>query len=74
MREQEIGNVDASVEPNPRPFRSESPISFRVTPEWLEALDGWRKQQAVRPSRTAVIVAAVEQFIASQKKGNSVGQ
>jgi hypothetical protein len=47
-------------------FRIESPISLRVSAEWLEALDRWRDQQPVKPSRTAVIVTAVEQFIASQ--------
>jgi hypothetical protein len=47
------------------PFRIESPISFRVSAEWLEALDRWRENQPVKPSRTAVIVTAVEQFIAS---------
>ena len=46
--------------------RTDSPISLRVSPEWLEALDRWREQQPVRPSRTAVIVAAVELFIASR--------
>jgi hypothetical protein len=48
-------------------FRIESPISLRVSAEWLEALDKWREKQLVKPSRTAVIVTAVEQFIASQK-------
>jgi hypothetical protein len=53
-------------------FRMESPISLRVSAEWLEALDRWRDEQPVKPSRTAVIVTAVEQFIASQaqKAGN----
>jgi hypothetical protein len=45
--------------------RTDSPISFRVSSDWLEALDKWREEQPVRPSRTAVIVAAVEFFIAS---------
>ena len=47
-------------------FRIESPISLRVSVEWLEALDRWREDQPVKPSRSAVIVTAVEQFIASQ--------
>jgi hypothetical protein len=47
-------------------FRIESPISLRVSAEWLEALDKWREEQPVKPSRTAVIVTAVTQFIASQ--------
>jgi hypothetical protein len=38
-----------------------------VTPDWLAALDDWREKQMVKPSRTAVILAAVEQFIASPK-------
>jgi hypothetical protein len=55
-------------------FRIESPISLRVSAEWLEALDRWRDEQPVKPSRTAVIVTAVEQFIASQaqKAGHEV--
>jgi hypothetical protein len=55
-------------------FRIESPISLRVSAEWLAALDRWRDEQPVKPSRTAVIVTAVEQFIASQtqKAGNGV--
>jgi hypothetical protein len=53
-------------------FRIESPISLRVSREWLEALDRWRDEQPVKPSRTAVIVTAVEQFIASQgQKGTN---
>jgi hypothetical protein len=52
-------------------FRTESPISLRVSAEWLEALDKWREEQPVKPSRTAVIVTAVEQFIASQKTGGA---
>ncbi|MGA7326166.1 MAG: hypothetical protein WBX25_17185 [Rhodomicrobium sp.] len=48
-------------------IRTDVPISFRVTPEWLEALDEWREEQPVKPSRTAVIMTAVERFIASQK-------
>jgi hypothetical protein len=51
-------------------FRIESPISLRVSAEWLEALDKWRDEQRVKPSRTAVIVTAVEQFITSQKAGD----
>jgi hypothetical protein len=52
--------------------RIESPISLRVSADWLAALDRWRDEQPVKPSRTAVIVTAVEQFIASQgqKTGN----
>jgi hypothetical protein len=42
-----------------------------VTPEWLAALDDWREKQTVKPSRTAVILAAVEHFIASAKAGDA---
>ena len=52
-------------------LRIEAPISLRVSAEWLEALDKWREEQPVKPSRTAVIVTAVEQFIASQKMGGA---
>jgi hypothetical protein len=45
---------------------NDSQISLRVSAEWLAALDSWREQQPVSPSRTAVIVAAVERFLASQ--------
>jgi hypothetical protein len=48
----------------------ESPISFRVSAKWLEALDNWRDEQAVKPSRTAVIMTAVELFIARDKRGS----
>jgi hypothetical protein len=44
-------------------LRIDRPISLRVSAEWLEALDRWREQQPVKPSRTAVIVAAVELFL-----------
>jgi hypothetical protein len=54
--------------------RTDSPLSFRVTPEWLEALDEWRKKQPVKPSRTAVIVAAVELFISSQEEAKVTGK
>jgi hypothetical protein len=48
-------------------IRTDVPISFRVTSEWLEALDDWRAKQPVKPSRTAVIMTAVERFIAAQR-------
>jgi hypothetical protein len=51
----------------PSRLRTDSPLSLRVTAEWLEALDDWRAKQPVKPSRTAVIIAAVELFISSQK-------
>jgi hypothetical protein len=53
-------------------IRIETPVSLRVSAEWLEALDRWRESQPVKPSRTAVILAAVRQFIASQKSGAGV--
>jgi hypothetical protein len=49
-------------------MRTDLPISFRASPEWLEALDEWRAQQRVKPSRTAVIIAAVDAFIASMQE------
>jgi hypothetical protein len=51
--------------------RIEAPISLRVSAEWLEALDKWREEQPVKPSRTAVIVTAVEQFLASRNARES---
>jgi hypothetical protein len=37
-------------------------VSLSVSAEWLEAFDRWRGQQLVKPSRSAVIAAAVELF------------
>jgi hypothetical protein len=59
--------LESGGEPLRSRLRTDSPLSFRVTAEWLEALDDWREKQPVKPSRTAVIVAAVELFISSQK-------
>jgi hypothetical protein len=51
-------------------LRIDRPISLRVTAEWLEALDSWREKQPVKPSRSAVILRAVERFLASQQKSD----
>jgi hypothetical protein len=48
--------------------RDKSMLSLRASAKWLQALDNWREKQPVKPSRSAVIVAAVELFIARSKK------
>jgi hypothetical protein len=63
---------DSGGEPVRSRLRTDSPVSLRVTAEWLEALDDWRDKQRVKPSRTAVIVAAVELFISSHKAEGAV--
>jgi hypothetical protein len=56
-------------------MRTDLPISFRASAEWLEALDEWRAKQRVKPSRTAVIIAAVDAFIASlQENGDGASK
>jgi len=47
--------------------RFKSMLSLRASAKWLEALDNWREKQLVKPSRSAVIVTAVELFIAQSK-------
>jgi hypothetical protein len=55
--------------------KMESVISFRVSEKWLEAIDRWREKQPVKPSRSAVMVKAVEMYIAlSEASAPSEGQ
>lgn len=38
-------------------------VSFKITEALLERVDKWRKKQPAAPSRTAVIVAALEAWL-----------
>ena len=40
-------------------------ISIRVPPSKMERLDAWREAQMVEPPRTAVLMAALDQFLDS---------
>jgi hypothetical protein len=64
------GNGGFEVEWMSIRIRIDRPISLRVRAEWLEALDRWRERQPVKPSRSAVIVAAVKLFVTSQKESS----
>jgi hypothetical protein len=52
-------------------LRVKSMLSLRASAKWLRALDNWREKQPVKPSRSAVIVTAVELFIARSKARGS---
>lgn len=43
--------------------RNKKMVSYALDPELLEKLDQWIAAQAVPPSKTAVIEAALKQFI-----------
>jgi hypothetical protein len=72
MRGRELQIQDSGGKTLRSRSRTDSPLSLRVTAEWLEALDGWREKQLVKPSRTAVIIAAVELFLSTQKAEDAV--
>lgn len=38
-------------------------LSIRVTEDWIERLEAWIDAQEIKPSKTAVITAAVDRFI-----------
>ena len=38
-------------------------ISIRVSDEWVKALEAWIEKQEIKPSKTAVIIAAVTRYI-----------
>lgn len=40
-------------------------LHIRVSKEWLEKLDSWRKAQAVSPTRSEAVRIAVERFVES---------
>ncbi len=43
-------------------------ISIRVPQDVLDRLDAWRASQPVEPQRTAVIMAAVKDFLDKHEK------
>lgn len=47
--------------------RVNRPVNTTIPPDLLAELDAWIAQQPVQPSRSAVIVAALRQFLAAQK-------
>ena len=47
--------------------RINKPVNTTLPPDLLADLDAWIAQQPVPPSRSAVIVAALRQFLAAQK-------
>jgi hypothetical protein len=53
--------------------KHDKPVAVRVSAAWLAALDDWRMMQPVPPSRTAVIIAAVERLISDQGKPQEAG-
>lgn len=50
------------------PNSENATLTIRVTQDWLDALDKWRDQQIVPPTRTQVVKVAVERLIAEQPK------
>jgi hypothetical protein len=38
-------------------------ICVRVSEDWIKALEAWIEAQEIKPSKTAVIVAAVTRYI-----------
>jgi hypothetical protein len=47
-------------------------MQMRVSPNFLKAIDDWRRKQADIPSRNEAIIRLVEQALAAgkQRKGN----
>ena len=43
-------------------------INLRVDASWLERLDAWIASQKIRPSRTQVIIAAVDRLMAEDAR------
>jgi hypothetical protein len=46
-------------------MRQDTPMSIRVSEEWLRWFEDWLDAQSPRPSKASVIRAGVEMFIAS---------
>lgn len=47
-------------------------LSLRLSPALLERVDAWRSQQSAVPARTAVITAALEQFLDREETPKNV--
>ena len=43
--------------------RKTAKIDIRVEPQLVERIDAWRDRQRVRPSRSAAVVRAIEEFL-----------
>lgn len=48
-------------------MKQDAVITIRVSKDWLERLDAWIEGQTIRPSRTEVIRAAIDQLIEGKK-------
>lgn len=42
------------------------PLSFKVDPALIKAIETWIKKQEIRPSKTAVFEAAMRAWLANQ--------